>query len=258
MNHEEWKAKLDTYLDGELPSAEAQELDAHLRECLACAAEALRRMQWKKAIKSAGERYINVGGNLPYAKRALHKEGWKSTRGWADWTIQPGRRWLAAAAALAAVLFVAGITTHRDRMRDARNNQLLSELVDLHVVTLASANQVDVVSSDRHTVKPWFAGKVPFAFDLPDLKDSPFELIGGRVSYLDQSPGAELLVRVRKHEISVFIFTAQSLPADLNLSGLVDAKSFQLESFEKNGLRYFVIGDVPAEDIHQLAERMKT
>ena len=64
----------------------------------------------------------------------------------------------------------------------------MSELVDLHVATLASSNPIDVVSSDRHTVKPWFEGKIPFTFNLPELQNSPFTLVGGRVSYLNQSP----------------------------------------------------------------------
>ena len=85
-------------------------------------------------------------------------------------------------------------------------SKLVGELTDLHVATLASANRVDVVSSDRHTVKPWFQGKVPFTFNVPELQGSPFELLGGKVTYLDQNPGAELLFTVRKHVLSVFIF----------------------------------------------------
>ena len=68
----------------------------------------------------------------------------------------------------------------------------MSELADLHVATLASSNPVDVVSTDRHTVKPWFAGKIPFTFNLPELQDSPFVLVGGRVSYLTNRRGRSL------------------------------------------------------------------
>ena len=257
MNHEECTAKLDTYLDGELTSAEAQELDRHLRGCSACAAEAVRRMQWKKAIKSAGERYMNVGRSLVSAKRAPGKAAVGSDGGFAAWALRLRTWWPTAAVALAAVLLVAGLTINRDRIRDARDNQLVGELVDLHVATLASANPVDVVSTDRHTVKPWFAGKIPFTFDVPELKDTPFELVGGRVSYLDQSPGAELLVRVRKHQVSVFIFPQNAVPADFKTHDMANARSFHLETFEKNGLHYFVIGDVALEDIHELSERLK-
>lgn len=72
---------------------------------------------------------------------------------------------------------------------------MLSEVADLHIATLASANPIDVVSTDRHTVKPWFAGKIPFTFNLPELQNSPFTLLGAKVSYLNQSPGAHSIAR---------------------------------------------------------------
>ena len=110
---------------------------------------------------------------------------------------------MSLAATAAAVLLVVAVLVTVKRNGE---QQLMSELVDQHVATLASPNPVDVVSTDRHTVKPWFAGKIPFTFNLPELQDSPFVLVGGRVSYLNQSPGAELIFRVRQHQISVFIF----------------------------------------------------
>ena len=130
-------------------------------------------------------------------------------------------------------------------------------MADLHVATLASANPVDVVSSDRHNVKPWFAGKIPFTFNLPELQGSQFELLGGKVSYLEQAPGAQLLFRVRKHQISVFIFQARALPADFARARETDAQSFHLESWQHNGLQYFAISDVAPEDLRALSDLLK-
>jgi anti-sigma factor RsiW len=133
--------------------------------------------------------------------------------------------------------------------------QLIGELVDQHVATLASANPVDVVSTDRHTVKPWFAGKIPFTFNLPELQDSPFVLVGGRVSYLNQSPGAELIFRVRQHQISVFIF--QDREESGENGNARTALSFGVRSWHHNGLRYFVIGDASAQELDKLSELIK-
>jgi anti-sigma factor RsiW len=241
VTHEPWTARLDAYLDGELESAETLELDRHLRECPDCAAEGLRRMQGKLAIRAAGRRYS--------ADPALRERVQKSIS-----QKRPIRRWWPAyAVTMALLLALAGTAILREGSRQARNNQIFSELVDLHVSTLSSASPVDVVSTDRHTVKPWFAGKIPFTFDLPELGGTPFELVGGRVSYLEQSPGAELLVRVRKHQVTVFIFQERAVPNAFPAAGNLNAQSFHLETFKRNGLRYFVIGDVAKEDLQTLA-----
>ena len=247
-SHEPWTGKLDAYLDGELDSDQMQGLDRHLRECPRCSAEALRRLQWKRAIHSAGQCYVPD----PALRERIERKISPANPAW--W------QWRAALAATAAVLLLfAGARIMRreivqPKQHLVQESRIAGELADLHVSTLASANPVDVVSSDRHNVKPWFAGKIPFSFDLPELQGSQFELVGGRVSYLEQSPGAQLLFRVRKHQISAFIFQARALPADFARAEEMDARSFHLESWQHNGLQYFVIGDVAPEDLRALRE----
>jgi anti-sigma factor RsiW len=128
------------------------------------------------------------------------------------------------------------------------------------VATLASSSPVDVISTDRHTVKPWFQGKIPFAFDLPELQNSEFSLLGGRMTYLDQTPGAHLIYDVRKHHISVFVFQERSLrlPGRLNENSFAPKNvSFNIKTWSQGGLRYFVIGDASAADIDSLAKLFK-
>jgi anti-sigma factor RsiW len=241
-----WADKLDAYLDGELPQAEARALGEHLQVCGACAAESLSRVQQKRVVQIAGQRFTPD----PAFRERIQK------------TIAPGRpnRWKlvwfpALAGALALIIFGA-IALHLNRERRGEQ-QLLSELADLHVATLASSNPVDVVSTDRHTVKPWFAGKIPFTFNLPELQDSPFTLVGGRVSYLNQSPGAELIFRVRQHQISVFIFQEQALASGCGGDSAQSARSFGARSWRHNGLCYFMISDVAGQDMDKLRELMK-
>jgi anti-sigma factor RsiW len=137
-------------------------------------------------------------------------------------------------------------------------DQVFSEIADLHVATLASSSPVDVISTDRHTVKPWFQGKIPFAFNLPELHNSEFTLLGGRMTYLEQTPGAHLIYDVRKHHISVFVFQEHSLPAKLNENSFLPKQvPFNLETWSQGGLRYFVIGDASAADIDALAKLFK-
>ena len=244
MTHESWIAQLDAYLDGELASSEMEKLDAHLRECPACASESLRRLQWKRMVHSAGQRYRpdpafreKVRGTI--AGRTTARSSW---------------RWVLATCAflvLAAGLVLVQQDTRRQQ-RASRQNSVVSELADLHVATLASSTPVDVVSTDRHTVKPWFAGRIPFTFNLPELQGSPFELVGGRVSYLEQAPGAELIFKIRKHQISVFMFQERAITAEFAANEAREAQSFHLATWNQGELRYFAIGDVGAEDIQAL------
>jgi anti-sigma factor RsiW len=172
----DWVPKLDLYVDGELPGTELNEVEAHLQACPTCAADALNRLQLKRMTQSAGRRFsprpefrLKVAQSIDATKRPR----------WA-WRWAPV---VAAAAALVLMLIPGALW-----LQHSRSEQALGELADLHVSTLASANPVDVVSSDQHTVKPWFQGKLPFTFNLPDLEASPFKLIGGRSPTSSRAP----------------------------------------------------------------------
>ncbi len=166
-------------------------------------------------------------------------------------------------AAAAAVVLVAGTLTStylgsRSGRDQALRDQVFSEIADLHVATLASSSPVDVITTDRHTVKPWFQGKIPFSFNLPELQNTDFSLLGGRMTYLEQTPGAHLIYDVRKHHISVFVFQERSLPARFSDSSLKPGKlSFNMETWTQGGLRYFVIGDASAVDIGSVVSLFK-
>ena len=247
---ESWKTKLDTYLDGELPSEEMRAFDVHVHNCPYCSADALTRVQTKRTIQVAGKRFAP---SAEFRRRMQQRIAAKPRRG------RFGFAWMTATAAI-AVLAVVGLTATYNERERVRTEQVYSEVADLHVATLASSSPVDVISTDRHTVKPWFQGKIPFAFDLPELQNSEFSLLGGRMTYLDQTPGAHLIYDVRKHHISVFVFQERSLrlPGGLNdYSFTPKSVSFNMETWSHGGLRYFVIGDASAADIDSLAKLFK-
>jgi anti-sigma factor RsiW len=246
-----WLAKLDTYLDGELPSDEMRAADAHVRSCPTCAAAVLNRVQMKRAVQGAGKRYEP---RAEFRAQIAKMVGGKT----AAQKASAGFRWSwVALGAMAMVLAFGAAWTYRARQTQ-QTAQVFGELADLHVATLASANPIDVVSTDRHTVKPWFQGRIPFTFSLPELAGSDFTLVGGRVTYLHQSPGAQLIYQVRKHEISVFIFQDRVGERWLETSSPVaNRMSFNMESWTAGGLRYFVVGDAGAEDIARLSEMLR-
>lgn len=244
MGCDTWSEKLDAYFDGELPDEQGQALAQHLRECPACATDGLARVQQKLAVRAAGHRFVADPALRSRVKNSITR---RRTSAWAA-------GWLPALA-IAAVLIAGALFLIHDHAGSQR--QLLGELADLHVATLASVNPVDVVSTDRHTVKPWFEGKIPFTFNLPEMQGTAFTLMGGRVFYLDRSPGAELLFRVRQHQISLFIFQQQSTGNIFLKTESQSAFSFHFVSWTHNGLHYFLVGDVDIQDMNQLSQLLK-
>lgn len=246
MTCEIWRTKLDSYIDSELSGNDVANLESHLRGCPSCAADALSRLQMKRITQAAARRYsptpqfrLRIEQSIKPRRKPLWAFGWLPR--------------LAAACAVLAVVIGASVLWVRHSQRE----QALAELLDLHVTTLASVNPVDVVSTDRHTVKPWFAGKLPFTFNLPDLESSPFKLVGGRVAYFEHSPGAQLLFQIRKHQLSVFIFQENQGVIPVTAGATEQKLAFNMESWSENGLRYVIVSDVSPADVHQLSEILR-
>ncbi len=228
--------------------------DAHVRGCTSCAADALMRVQMKRAVQVAGKRFAPSAEFRKRLQQSIAP------------TPQPSFRlgWMLAATVAILAAALTSIYVTRIVRDKSSQNQVFSEIADLHVETLASSSPVDVVSTDRHTVKPWFQGKIPFAFNLPELQNTQFSLLGGRVTYLEQNPGAHLIYDVRKHHISVFVFQERSLSLSSKLLANSGGNSlspkglpFNMETWSQGGLRYFVVGDASAADIDSLAKLFK-
>jgi anti-sigma factor RsiW len=241
-----WQDKIDAFVDSELTAVQAQAFEDHLRTCPACSAETLARQRLKFETHLAGRRFTP---SAEFEARIRKKFGPPHNR--SRWFLALS---FAGAAAVVVVAIFAGIALRQNVLK----RQLVAQLVDQHVATLASSNPVDVISTDAHTVKPWFSGKVPFSVDLPQLSGTEFSLIGGRVAYFQQEPAAQLVFGIRKHRISVFIFRDHG---DTSLLGSEDSPvkrmGFQTQSWVEDGIRYVAVSDVNAPDLHRLCELLK-
>ncbi|HVV44846.1 MAG TPA: anti-sigma factor [Bryobacteraceae bacterium] len=238
---------LVAYMDGELGSAEAVGVEQHVLTCPECAVRIAEQMQLRRSLTAARGRYApdsawknRVLAGL--APRRHQKSRW--------WTWVP-----AAVAACAVLVLLAGMWIERRSARD----EAFREVADLHVSDLASDHPVDVISTDRHTVKPWFTGRIPFSFNVPEFAGTEFSLIGGRVAYLQQQPGAQLIVGVKQHRISVLLFRESPeldrvLPAG---SAAGPRAGFNAATWNSGGLRCVVIGDADAGAIDSLAQRFR-
>jgi anti-sigma factor RsiW len=231
---------LQTFIDNELDADHNARVATHLSRCAECSREVARVLYLKRAIHQAANRYAP---SPAFQRRIIARYSAPQVRRW--WK----RAMIISAATVTLVFLAASLSLfHRER-----GVAFCRELADLHVTTLASAVPVDVVSSDRHTVKPWFAGKLPFTFNVPDLHGSPYELVGGRMAFLNQAPAAQLIFKCRDHRISVFIVQQ----AVVGNSALHPPANFTLTSWRANGLAYFLVTDAAPGAIDDLVTRMK-
>jgi anti-sigma factor RsiW len=244
MTCDELRQKLDAFIDDSLAPDELAPVNEHFQACPSCSAEALSRLQIKRATRTAASRYAPSPAFRLRVEEAIQR---KRRPAWS-------RGWIPAAAAFATTLLFV-ILSGALWLRNSARQQAVAQLVDLHVATLASSNPVDVVSTDRHTVKPWFQGKLPFTFNLPELENSRFKLLGGRVDYLGHSPAAHLLFELNKHDLSVFI-EQQSKGSFTLAGGRIDLREngFNVESWDQSGLRYMIVSDASASDVNSLAD----
>lgn len=255
---------LDPLLDGELDSKNTVEVQAHLDTCAACQ----RSYEAKRAV-SVNVRRLDVGYAAPESlrmriSRALEAEaaGMQSAPGEAasaaarpqphsrpaPATPRPGARWFLWAGwpvALAASALLATTLLHqRDQEADI--------IVAAHVRSLLADHLSDVVSSSHHTVKPWFAGKIDFSPPVPDLAAQGFELIGGRLDYLEHQPVAALVYRKHGHVINVLVSRPGAgigtLPHTLHAQG------YALRSWKQGGLDVVAVSDIDPLELANLEQ----
>jgi anti-sigma factor RsiW len=252
MSCTDWQSRLEAYVDAELSQQERQKFLAHAAQCPECATATLALAEAKRAIRRAGQRFTATAQLRERVQANARQTDEVKTRKPHPPRLLQWPRWAMAAAAV--VLLAAGLFFVSGRYHKANS---LAEFADLHVANLASANPVEVVSSDKHTVKPWFQGRVPFTFDLPELQGSLFTLTGGRVTYFHQEPGAQLIFAYQRHMISAFIFRDTPQLAISQTSFSDRSTSFNLETWTQDGLRYVLVSDVNDETLSQLARLLQ-
>jgi anti-sigma factor RsiW len=245
MECKEARALLPAHVDRELGTGDAEALDEHLRSCADCRAQQAALQSVRAAVSVHATRFRapaelsdRIGDAL---SSAAPRSGRANSRFWQGAGI--------GAAATAALAMVVGIGLALTQ--PSRDDLLADEAVANHVRSLQGGHVVDVASSDQHTVKPWFSGKLTYAAPVLDLTAEGFPLVGGRLDYFDNRPVAALVYRHRLHTINVFVQPAKA--------GVTSAagrafhrQGFAIERWTKDGMDFWAVSDADAATLSQL------
>jgi len=243
--------QLSAFIDGELSPAEQRGIEQHLSTCHACTLRVLSATRLKSATARAGHRFAPPPEALTRLTAKLHSQQTHTnqqpqTKTQARIYSMRTAAWTALAAALLlTVSFLGWRQLHQ-------TNALAAELLDQHLATLSSGATPQVISTDRHTVKPWFQGRLPFSFNLPDTDALPPDttLKGADLAYLDGQPAALLLFTIHKHEVSIFLTQRVSGPT---ITPLQSTRSgFTLHTATTPDLRLIAVSDVNPADLDLL------
>ena len=246
MTHRDVEQRLDAYVDGELAEPEARELAAHLAECRECTA----RHDALMALRAT------IAAQAPYhrADAALRERLRASLRAAAGTPPRYRLAWrpLAAAATLAVVAVGAWQLSAATAARDAVARDVLAS----HVRSLLGEHLTDVASTDQHTVKPWFNGRLDFSPPVSDFAGAGFPLLGGRIDYIAGRPVAALVYGRRRHFINVYLWPADRGPT-AGASALT-RQGYHLRHWTTPAFVYWVASDLGAAELDLFAGLLRS
>jgi len=244
---------LNAYLDGELDLSASLELEAHLADCTNCRAERealarLRRRLREGLVRHAAPEDLSrrvaqlIAAPSPPEPQAANDGRWQR------------RQFLAMAASVLLAVVASGGTTYL-LMRPAPVDPLADEVVGSHIRSLMGDHLIDIASSDQHTVKPWFDGRLDLAPAVVDLKAEGFPLVGGRLDYIDHQPVAAIVYRRGKHLINLFAWPASASETSGAAPKAVRAmtiRGYNLLAWTQGDLTYWAVSDVNPKDLAAL------
>jgi len=237
---------LQAYLDDELDVARTIEMERHVAGCTACADALAGQRALRDALAAPELRFASPPDLAARVRTALDAAA-SPHRAPAAAAPRPWR-WAfgGAAVALASVLLVSRALVPGAPGREP----LADELLASHVRSLMAAHLTDVASSDRHTVRPWFDGKLDFSPAVKDLAAAGFPLVGGRLDYLAGHPVAALVYTRQKHVINVFVWpTSEAGPAP---AGEVENR-YNLIRWRGDGMTFWAVSDLNADELRAFA-----
>jgi mycothiol system anti-sigma-R factor len=239
---------LHGYLDGELDATRSEEFERHLEGCRECAAALGAEESLRSSLQRSGL-YENAPDSL---RKKIRADLDAATASRVAMRI-PAWRWLAVAASILLVVSVSWFALSRGA-KDSPSTVpfTVAEMIDAHVRSLQPGHLTDVASTDQHTVKPWFNGKLAFVPPVKNFADEGFPLVGARLDVLGGQNVAALVYSRRKHIINVFVMPTKEPDTPIHSPGL--RQGYQWRHWRRQGMEYCAVSDVSDSDIYELAQ----
>jgi anti-sigma factor RsiW len=250
MTCDETRILLHALIDGELDAGHTREVEAHIATCPDCAAELAAYREMSKAIAGADLRYTAPPALRRRIEAALPQAQPQTQAVPSRRAVLRGFAMGSAVSAIAATGLVAIVLRSDD---DAR---ITSEIVSAHLRSLQAGHLTDVISTDQHTVKPWFNGKLDVAPPVIDLTAQGFTLVGGRLDYVDARPIGAIVYRRRLHVINLFV--AQTASTERRAAKTETFQGFNVRSWSEGGLNYWAVSDLAADELAEFSDKFET
>jgi anti-sigma factor RsiW len=249
MRCKDTRELIGAYIDGELDLARSLDIEGHLLECSICSRESENQRSLHRAIKSA-ELYFEAPPALEKRIRtglglSIRSEAKRWSLSW-RWPIAG-----ASVAATVAILLFAALMLNRRQNGDL----LAQDVVSSHMRSLIPGHTIDVLSTDQHTVKPWFNGRLDFSPPVKDLTGIGFNLTGGRLDYVDSRPVAVVVYTRRLHTINLYIWPSNT---DANAGDAATARQgYNLIHWTKEGMIFWAVSDLNTSELHDFVKAQR-
>jgi anti-sigma factor RsiW len=250
MNCQQAKPLIDPYADGELDAAAILELEKHIHDCPACALAWRNAQALKKSLKQ-DSLFFTAPTELRRAIKADLCSQLNTETRWSFWNWN----WLTTATTGVATACLALLLT-LSLTRPSAEQRLTQEIVSSNIRSLMADHMLDVVSTDQHTVKPWFNGKLDFSPPVKDLAAQEFSLIGGRLDYVNGRSVAALIFHRNKHVINLFIWPANEKDSKPAASPAI--QGYNVIHWTNAGMTFWVVSDLNEKELMEFVQDYDT